>query len=124
MTEVIEYTADQVAVHNKETDIWVTYNGQVYDVTKFLDEHPGGAEVLVDLAGKDVTEEFNDIGHSDEAHEILPGLKQGNLKGGEIKQVGNTLDLTQADSSVNTTFISLAIVAIALGGYYYYTNLA
>ena len=30
--------------------------GKAYDVTKFLDEHPGGEEVLLDMAGKDATQ--------------------------------------------------------------------
>jgi cytochrome b5 len=65
----------------------------VYDATKFLDEHPGGEEVLLDMAGthypekagaqsflgKDATDAFEDVGHSDEAREILAGLFKGNL---------------------------------------------
>lgn len=117
-----EYTLAEVGEHNKESDIWVAYNGQVYDVTKFIDEHPGGSEVLLDLAGKDVTEEFNDVGHSDEAHEILPGLKKGDLKGGEIKTVKTAQSQTAVESPVNFTVVSLVAVIAAVGGYYYYTN--
>lgn len=40
----------------------------------------GGEEVLLDVAGQDATEAFEDVGHSDEAREILEGLKVGNLK--------------------------------------------
>ena len=40
----------------------------------------GGEEVLLDLAGQDATEAFEDVGHSDEAREILAGLKIGTLK--------------------------------------------
>jgi cytochrome b5 len=36
--------------------------------------------VLLDVAGQDVTESFEDVGHSDEAREILKGLAVGNLK--------------------------------------------
>jgi cytochrome b involved in lipid metabolism len=69
----------------------------VYDATKFLDEHPGGEEVLLDMAGayqysdfrdgltdfgigKDATDAFEDVGHSDEAREILAGLIKGELE--------------------------------------------
>jgi cytochrome b involved in lipid metabolism len=40
----------------------------------------GGEEVLLDVAGQDATEAFEDVGHSDEAREILTGLLVGDLK--------------------------------------------
>ncbi|OJD10187.1 hypothetical protein ACJ73_09903 [Blastomyces percursus] len=41
---------------------------------------PGGEEVLLDVGGQDATEAFEDVGHSDEAREILEGLLIGKLK--------------------------------------------
>ena len=35
------FTADEIATHNTETDCWVSLYGEVYNVTKFLDDHPG-----------------------------------------------------------------------------------
>ena len=40
----------------------------------------GGEEVLMDVGGQDATEPFEDVGHSDEAREILDGLLIGDLK--------------------------------------------
>lgn len=40
----------------------------------------GGEEVLLDVAGQDATEAFEDVGHSDEAREILSGLQVAKLK--------------------------------------------
>lgn len=40
----------------------------------------GGEEVLLDVAGQDATEAFEDVGHSDEARETLEELKVGTLK--------------------------------------------
>ncbi len=40
----------------------------------------GGEEVLFDVGGQDATEAFEDVGHSDEAREILDGLLVGTLK--------------------------------------------
>ena len=40
----------------------------------------GGEEVLLDVGGQDATEAFEDVGHSDEAREILQGLLVGTLK--------------------------------------------
>lgn len=44
------------------------------------DQRRGGEEVLLDVGGQDATEAFEDVGHSDEAREILEGLLVGELK--------------------------------------------
>jgi cytochrome b involved in lipid metabolism len=44
-------TAAQVSTHSKNNDCWIIIHGKVYDVTKFLQDHPGGEEVLLELAG-------------------------------------------------------------------------
>jgi cytochrome b involved in lipid metabolism len=49
-------------------------------VTKYLDDHPGGAEVMLDVAGQDADEFFEDIGHSKEAREQLKKLYIGDFK--------------------------------------------
>lgn len=53
---------------------------KVYDVTSYLDDHPGGAEVLLDVAGTDADEFFEDIGHSNDAREELKKHLIGSLK--------------------------------------------
>ena len=45
-----------------------------------LRTHSGGAEFLLEVAGEDATEAYDNAGHSDEAHEILPELEIGTLK--------------------------------------------
>ncbi|KAK8718258.1 hypothetical protein V6N13_045499 [Hibiscus sabdariffa] len=53
------------------TDCWLLISGKVYDVTQFLEEHPGGDEVLLAASGKDATDDFEDVGHSDDARELM-----------------------------------------------------
>lgn len=53
---------------------------KVYDVTKYLNEHPGGPEIVLDYAGKDADDMFEDIGHSSGAREKLKSLLIGSLK--------------------------------------------
>ena len=55
------FTLEQVATHNSETDCWVIIGCQVYDVTSFLNDHPGGSRAILLFAGKDATEEFDMI---------------------------------------------------------------
>lgn len=52
---------------------------QVYDVTKFLDDHPGGTEIMVDVTGRDATDDFEDVVHSSTARKQLEGLYIGEL---------------------------------------------
>ncbi|ORY03427.1 cytochrome b5 [Basidiobolus meristosporus CBS 931.73] len=78
MTKLI--TAAEVSLHNKEDDCWCIINGKVYDCTKFLDDHPGGGEVIVECAGTDATEPFDEIGHSEEAVKMLEDMYIGDLE--------------------------------------------
>ncbi|KAL7059258.1 hypothetical protein AAHC03_013772 [Spirometra sp. Aus1] len=61
----------EVQKHNKKDDCWLVIHDKVYDVTNFIDEHPGGDEVILEQVGGYATEPFEDVGHSDAAHEQL-----------------------------------------------------
>ena len=80
---VKEFTAEEVLKHNKSSDCYLIIEGNVYNVTKFLDEHPGGDEVMLEQAGQDSTEAFIEIGHSDDARGLLKNMLVGTLKAGE-----------------------------------------
>src|ERR1043165_3439301 len=54
-------SAQEVSKHNTRGDCWVIIHGKVYDLTKFLPEHPGGTRVILNQAGKDATEAFDPI---------------------------------------------------------------
>ncbi|KAF4651993.1 hypothetical protein FOZ61_010002 [Perkinsus olseni] len=75
-------TWEEVAQHNSKHDCWTVINGVVYDVTSYLDYHPGGRGELLQGAGKDCTELFN-VYHpwvSEEA--ILRNARLGPVIGG------------------------------------------
>ncbi|XP_037432352.1 cytochrome b5-like [Triticum dicoccoides] len=65
------FTMEEVAQHHSSNDCWLLIAGKVYDVTKFLEEHPGGEEILLSLAGMDATTNFEDVGHSSDAREMM-----------------------------------------------------
>ena len=44
-------TAAEVAEHKHKRDCWVIIDKVVYDVTDFLEDHPGGASIILDVAG-------------------------------------------------------------------------
>ncbi|KAK4751066.1 hypothetical protein SAY87_004548 [Trapa incisa] len=73
------YTLAEVSQHNTSKDCWLVIHGKVYDVTKFLEDHPGGDEVLLTSTGKDATEDFEDVGHSTGARKMLDDLYVGEI---------------------------------------------
>ncbi|KAI3783855.1 hypothetical protein L1987_42943 [Smallanthus sonchifolius] len=65
------FTFEDVSKHAKINDCWVIIFGKVYNVTPFMEEHPGGSEVVLAATGKDATGDFEDTGHSLEAKEMM-----------------------------------------------------
>ena len=51
-------TIDELRKHDDEKNPWFVVNGEVYDGTAFLEEHPGGATSIIGAAGQDATDEF------------------------------------------------------------------
>ncbi|KAJ8444471.1 hypothetical protein Cgig2_024035 [Carnegiea gigantea] len=49
------YTKAEVSLHNKRTDCWIIIKNKVYDVTSYVEEHPGG-DAIMTHAGDDSTE--------------------------------------------------------------------
>lgn len=48
----IMLSAQEVEKHNNRQSCWVIIEDQVYDVTDFIDEHPGGPGIMLRYAGK------------------------------------------------------------------------
>lgn len=65
--------------HNSRDSIWFVIHDKVYDVTKFMEEHPGGEEVLLEQAGKDASEIFEDVSHSADAKDLMKTYLVGEL---------------------------------------------
>ncbi|KAH6652886.1 acyl-CoA dehydrogenase/oxidase [Truncatella angustata] len=61
------FTRDEVAKHTTEDDVWFIIDSKVYDVSDFLDAHPGGEAVLRQVAGTDATVSFYNL----HRHEVL-----------------------------------------------------
>ncbi|KAJ5777638.1 hypothetical protein N7520_000884 [Penicillium odoratum] len=74
----MKLTKEDIAQHNSRDSCWVAIHGGVYDVTDFLDSHPGGANVILRCAGRDATNEFDSV-HSKET--LTEGLPKSALKG-------------------------------------------
>ncbi|XP_017015778.2 cytochrome b5 [Drosophila takahashii] len=75
------YEPAEVAEQNGKNGkpCWLIIKGNVYDVTKFLVEHPGGSEALLEYGGKDATKAFKQAGHSSDAEKDLKNYKIGEI---------------------------------------------
>lgn len=57
-------TWEEIALHDKTDNCWIVINDKVYDPTNFLINHPGGPQAILNLAGKDATNEFKKVGNN------------------------------------------------------------
>lgn len=77
------FTRDEVAKHTTEDSIWCIIDHRVYDLTDFLDAHPGGAVVLTQVAGKDATTEFYNLHRQEVLQKYKKTLCIGTVAGEE-----------------------------------------
>ncbi|KAJ4412765.1 hypothetical protein N0V91_000527 [Didymella pomorum] len=73
-------TRDAVAKHNTPDDMWCIVDHKVYDLTDFVDAHPGGSVVLEQVAGTDATIAFYNL-HRQEVLEKYSDLCIGTIEG-------------------------------------------
>lgn len=59
--ELQQVTMEELKIHNTAEDCWVAILDSVFDFTEFAEEHPAGAQSIIDLAGKDGTEAFGAV---------------------------------------------------------------
>lgn len=58
---ILEVTREELSKHNKVDDCWLVVHGKVYNVTPYLDFHPGGVDEMMRGAGTDATQLFNEV---------------------------------------------------------------
>jgi cytochrome b involved in lipid metabolism len=81
---VIKLTNSEIKKHNSRDDCWSIVNGKVYNLTSFVQQHPGGIELISSICGIDGTAAFSSQhGSSAKPNNALAGLLLGSL-GAEI----------------------------------------
>ncbi|CAG8060248.1 unnamed protein product [Penicillium olsonii] len=121
MASLKEFNKSEVAAHASKTDLFVIIHGKVYDITNYVRDHPGGADVLVDVAGGDATAAYEDVGHSEDANEILETYLVGTVKDAQqfvqpktVRVIQQSSPSTERPKSTFSAARSLASVATAL----------
>jgi delta8-fatty-acid desaturase len=90
--ELPQYTLAEVAKHCTREDAWIIIDERVYDMTKFIDKHPGGVGPMVNLAGKDCTDVFANYHAARIYQTMLPGFLIGEMAPGEIEVYPHAAD--------------------------------
>nr|GEY38049.1 cytochrome b5-like [Tanacetum cinerariifolium] len=131
-TKILSF--EEVSKHNQKTDCWLILFGKVYDVTKFLDDHPGGEEVLLLTTEKDATEDFEDTGHSKNARDMMKDYYVGELDTNSMPQnnsytppsnsttASKSSKQASGSSSTNMLTFVLPILIFALAYLYYFAK--
>jgi cytochrome b involved in lipid metabolism len=119
------YTIQDIADKKTSSDLWMAVHGKVYNITEFIDEHPGGEEILLECGGEDATEAFEDIGHSDSARETLEKYLVGTLdnasalKDKEEKKAAAAASTKSEPTESSIAPPIIAFVVAALGFFVY-----
>lgn len=68
------YTAEDLELQKKLGNVWIVRKGRVYDVSDFVNDHPGGDDLITQFSGKDIGSAMEDEGehlHSASAYSML-----------------------------------------------------
>lgn len=80
-TSTKTYTMAEVQASNTPEKCWTTIRGNVYDVTAWIDKHPGGDKNILKLCGIDGTQAFEKKhGGQEKPENTLTGFKIGTVK--------------------------------------------
>eukprot|EP01080_Neovahlkampfia_damariscottae_P006816 gene6816-10981_t len=105
-------TKEEVERHNKEIDAWIIIHNKVYDITKFISQHPGGLLILTNVGG-DSTDSFLKFGHGTKAKKLLQQFYIGELfdEGGDqdelVPEPVDFRELLQESRIKTTDFVDM-----------------
>eukprot|EP00484_Ammonia_sp_Unknown_P001164 CAMPEP_0197022650 /NCGR_PEP_ID=MMETSP1384-20130603/3463_1 /TAXON_ID=29189 /ORGANISM="Ammonia sp." /LENGTH=153 /DNA_ID=CAMNT_0042450725 /DNA_START=73 /DNA_END=534 /DNA_ORIENTATION=- len=118
----------EVEQHKSEEHPWVVIYGGVYDMTKFQLDHPGGPDVLQDIAGQDGTDEFENILHTEKARKMGNDYLIGSIEGADFNHWYEHMSKVNTSSSGGKgddqlpIGVILFVVGLGVAAYYYYTQ--
>lgn len=91
-TGVIKLTNSEIKKHNLRDDCWSIVKGKVYNLTSYVQQHPGGIELISSICGIDGSAAFsNQHGSSSKPNNVLTGLLLGSLGAEITKQQSTTI---------------------------------
>lgn len=80
-TQLTRYTMTEVRAANKPEKCWTVIRGSVYNLTSWINKHPGGDKNILKLCGLDGTQAFEKKhGGQEKQENTLKGFEIGKLK--------------------------------------------
>jgi cytochrome b involved in lipid metabolism len=77
-TGTMKLSASEIATHNSKSDCWSIVRGNVYNLTSYVQKHPGGASVIANICGKDGSSAFiNQHNTQGKPNNVLSGFLLG-----------------------------------------------
>lgn len=107
------FTRAEVETHNTEKSCYVTIDDAIYDITDFVESHPGGPELVLEYAGKDIKAILRDPvshTHSESAYEILEETLVGFVSekasmNGSVKASNGSAQTANGSADFPNTFV-------------------
>jgi cytochrome-b5 reductase len=95
--KTINVSHQELAKHNKREDCWCAVRGKVYNITRYLDFHPGGADQLMRGAGIDATSLFDEFHAWVNIDQLLAKCYVGPLRNTAILNLKDSLFSSSSD---------------------------
>ncbi|KAL0921056.1 hypothetical protein M5K25_008087 [Dendrobium thyrsiflorum] len=135
MNSTKKYSFSEISNHTSKDDCWLIIHGKVFNVTSFLEEHPGGEDVLLQAsANGDATDSFEDVGHSSTATSMMDEFLIGTVEDHMAPKpnqtaTGDSLPAKKVQQRKPETsytnfmdiLLPLLILAVAFAAWYYLT---
>lgn len=82
VTPPSSYTLTDLAAHSDATSCWVAVDDVVYDLTTYINKHPGGSRSILSVCGQDGSRSFNSMPSSviATAKAVMKKYQLGTLK--------------------------------------------
>lgn len=75
MSSSRKISVSELGDHSKDNDAWIVINNDIWDVTEFAPEHPGGLQIVQEYFGQDATKAYNEVHGPSLVHKSLDKSK-------------------------------------------------